>query len=516
MSLPPSSSSTIKPYYFTTPIHHHITLPTMASKATLLLALSLLFATCIARQQHQQQNQCQIQNIEALEPIEVIQAEAGVTEIWDANDQQFQCAGVHFIRHRIQPGGLLLPSYVNTPILAFIERGRGIQGVILSGCPETYEYSQEQQFSGKSERRGERLQVDQDRHQKVENVNEGDVVAIPTGTAHWLHNDGNTELVVVVFFDTQNNENQLDEYQRRFFLAGNPQAQSQQQQQQRQPRQQRQGQRQGRPQKAGNIFNGFTVELLAQSFNVDQETAQKLQGQNDQRGHIVNVGQDLQIIRPPQQRHQQQQQGRPRSRQEQGGRAPGRGWSNGVEETICSMKFKVNIDNPSHADFVNPQAGRIANLNSFKFPILEHLQLSAERGELRPNAIQSPHWTINAHNLLYVTEGALRVQIVNNQGNSVFDNELREGQVVVIPQNFAVIKRANEQGSRWVSFKTNDNAMIANLAGRVSAISSMPVDIVANAYQLSREDAQQLKFSQRETVLFAPSFSRGQGIRVSA
>ncbi|MFS7888760.1 11S globulin seed storage protein G3 [Helianthus anomalus] len=180
------------------------------------------------------------------------------------------------------------------------------------------------------------------------------------------------------------------------------------------------------------------------------------------------------------------------------------------------MKFKVNIDNPSQVDFVNPQAGRIANLNSFKFPILEHLQLSAERGELRPNAIQSPHWTINAHNLLYVTEGALRVQIVNNQGNSVFDNELREGQVVVIPQNFAVIKRANEQGSRWVSFKTNDNTMIANLAGRVSAISSMSVDVVANAYQLSREDAQQLKFSQRETVLFAPSFSRGQGIRASA
>ncbi|KAM0003199.1 putative rmlC-like cupin domain superfamily, rmlC-like jelly roll protein [Helianthus debilis subsp. tardiflorus] len=187
----------------------------MASKATnLLLAFSLLFATCIARQQQQQKNQCQIQNIEALEPIEVIQAEAGVTEIWDANDQQFQCAGVDFIRHRIQPGGLLLPSYVNTPILAFVERGRGIQGIILSGCPETYEYSQEQQLSGQSERRGERLPFDEDRHQKVENLNEGDVVAIPTGTAHWIHNDGNTELVVVVFFDTQNNENQLDEYQR--------------------------------------------------------------------------------------------------------------------------------------------------------------------------------------------------------------------------------------------------------------------------------------------------------------
>ncbi|MFS7979648.1 putative 11-S seed storage protein, plant [Helianthus anomalus] len=201
-------------------------------------------------------------------------------------------------------------------------------------------------------------------------------------------------------------------------------------------------------------------------------------------------------------------------------RAARQTWSRRRMEQRCGRnhlqhKFKVNIENPSQADFVNPQTGSIANLNSFKFSILEHIQLSVERGELHPNAIQSPHWIINAHNLLYVTEGALRVQIVDNQGNSVFDNELREGQVVVIPQNFAVIKRANEQGSRWVSFKTNDNAMISNLAGRVSAISSMPVDVVANAYQVSREEAQQLKFSQRETVLFAPSFSRGQG-RASA
>lgn len=179
------------------------------------------------------------------------------------------------------------------------------------------------------------------------------------------------------------------------------------------------------------------------------------------------------------------------------------------------MKLRENIDNPTHADFVNPQAGRIANLNSFKFPILRQLQLSAERGQLHPNAIQAPRWTINAHSLVYVTDGSMRVQIVNNAGESVFDDELREGQVVVVPQNFPVIKRAGEQGARWISFKTNDNAMISNLAGRVSAIRSMPVDVVANSYQLSRNDAQKLKFSQQESLLFTPNFSRSQG-RASA
>ncbi|KAL8260355.1 hypothetical protein R6Q59_028308 [Mikania micrantha] len=472
----------------------------MASKP--ILALFLLFTTtCLARQQwqQQQQNQCQIQNIKAMEPYDIVQAEAGVTEIWDADNQQFRCAGVDFIRHRIQPGGLLLPSYVNTPILAFVERGRGVHGVVLPGCPETFEYSGEQQFSGQSERREQQFQ---DRHQKVENLNQGDVVAVPTGAAHWLHNDGDSELVVVVFFDTQNWENQLDENHRRFFLAGNLQSQSRQQHQQR-----RQGQEKRRPEhpyeNSGNIFSGLDVEFLVQSFKVDRETAEKLQGQRDQRGHIVNVQQGLQIIRPPQGRQQYQQPGR-------------RGGSgNGFEETICSLKLKENIDNPSHADFVNPQAGRIANLNSFKFPILQRLQLSAQRGQLQRNAIQSPHWTVNAHSLIYVTDGSMRVQIVNNEGRSVFDGELREGQVVVIPQNFAVIKRAGEQGSRWIAFKTNDNAMIANLAGRVSAISSMPVDVVANSYQMSRNDAQRLKFSQRETVLFSPSGFKGQG-RASA
>nr|XP_043612243.1 11S globulin seed storage protein G3-like [Erigeron canadensis] len=516
----------------------------MAYKASLFLAFFLLVSTSLARQQqHQQQQQqqqqlrnvCQLRNIDALEPNYVVQAEAGLTEFWDANNQQFQCAGVDFIRHRIQPGGLLLPSYVNTPILAFVEKGKAVQGVILPGCPETFEISQQQQFSSQGQRQGQQQGQrfdQQDRHQKVENLYPGDVVAVPTGAAHWLYNDGDNELVVVVFFDAQNSDNQLDPNHRRFFLAGNPQDQSQQFQGRQHTREQQQRpsrQQQSQQQNAGNIFRGFDTEFIAEAFNVDQETAQKLQGERDQRGHIVNVQQgQLQIIRPQQeqqpwgqqqqqpwgqqpqypwgqQRGQGQQPQYPWGRQQQGG--SGR---NGLEETICSLKVKENIDNPTHADFVNPQAGRISNLNNFKFPILQLLQLSVERGELYPNAIQAPHYTFNAHNLVYVTDGTLRVQIVNHEGNSVFDDELNQGQVVVIPQNFAVIKRAGQQGARWVSFRTNENAMISNLAGRLSAIRSMPVGVVANSYQISVQEAQRLKYNQPETVLLTPGYSREQ------
>nr|GEX10255.1 11S globulin seed storage protein G3-like [Tanacetum cinerariifolium] len=573
----------------------------MASKASLLILFSfLLVSTSFARQQQhqqQQQNLCQLRNIEALEPYDVVQAEAGVTEFWDANDQQFQCAGVDFIRHRIQPGGLMLPSYVNTPLLSLIERAHWIYNdgqeelvvVVFFDAQnkdnqlDEVKRVQQQQFTGQGQRRGQgehggQQGVQTDRHQKVENLNKGDVVAIPVGAAHWIYNDGQEELVVVVFFDAQNKDNQLDEVKRvrnavhGVILPGCPETyeSSQVQQQQFTGQGQRRGQgehggQQGvqtdRHQKVENLNKGDVVAIpvgaahwiyndgqeelvvvvffdaqnkdnqldevkrillgrkpwsskpttrpsfIAEAFNVDTQTAEKLQGQNDQRGHIVNVGQNLQIIRP-QQSQQQHQQRQPQRQSKRGG---GYG-SNGLEETICSMKLKENIENPSHADFVNPQAGQISNLNSFKFPILQQLQLSVERGELNQNAIQTPHWTINAHKLVYVTDGSMRIQIVNNEGNSVFDDELREGQVVVIPQNYAVIKRAGQQGCRWVAFKTNDNAMISNLAGRVSAIRSMPVDVVANSYQLSIEDAQRLKFSQQQTVLLTPS-SSSQGRR---
>ncbi|KAJ0809650.1 putative rmlC-like cupin domain superfamily, rmlC-like jelly roll protein [Helianthus annuus] len=101
----------------------HPSLPNMA-KLFVSLSFLLLIHGCLAYQPFfQQQNQCQIQRINALEPITRVQSEAGVTEVFDSNEQQFQCAGVEVIRHRIQPRGLLLPSYTNTPILFFVELG---------------------------------------------------------------------------------------------------------------------------------------------------------------------------------------------------------------------------------------------------------------------------------------------------------------------------------------------------------------------------------------------------------
>ncbi|KAJ0948012.1 putative 11-S seed storage protein, plant [Helianthus annuus] len=218
----------------------------------------------------------------------------------------------------------------------------------------------------------------------------------------------------------------------RFFLAGN--SQGEQVQQIEQPRSWENLQ-QDRSLKKGsdNIFKGFTTETIAESFNVDHETAELLRGESDQRGHIVFVEKGLQVIQPPMRHEEQEYRGGPRA--------------NGVEETICSMKLRVNIDDPSEADLYNPQAGRCTRSQQLQVP---HSSVFATQRRKRcsPQECHSVTTLDNeCHNIIYVTDGYMRIQIVNDQGQEVFNDVLQEQQLVVVPQNFAVAKQAGEQGS---------------------------------------------------------------------
>ncbi|KAF9666037.1 hypothetical protein SADUNF_Sadunf16G0187200 [Salix dunnii] len=435
---------------------------------------------------HSQQNECQFDRIKALEPARRIRSEAGVTEIWDENDQQFQCAGVVVMRHTIKQQGLLLPSYSNTP--------KGFHGAAIPGCPETFQSSG--QNSG-DRRESSEDQHQKDQHQKVRQVREGDVVALPSGVADWFYNNGDSPLVLVQLLDTSNAANQLDQDFRKFFLAGNPQQELQSQRSSNQ-RGQREGEsRRGQQERYSNLFGGFDERLLAEAFNVDTKLVRRMKNENDNRGIIIQVQHELQVVSPQESREEEERE-REHQRRQGGG-------SNGLEETFCTAKLKHNINNPEDADVFNPQAGRLTTVNSLNLPILRHVQLSAQRGVLYPNALMTPNWNINAHSICYITRGSGRIQIVGDNGQAVFDGQVREGQVITAPQNFAVVKKAGSQGLEWVSFKTNDNAQISQMAGRVSVIRAIPEDVLANAFQISREDARKLKNNREEISVFSSS-----------
>lgn len=124
---------------------------------------------------------------------------------------------------------------------------------------------------------------------------------------------------------------------------------------------------------------------------------------------------------------------------------------------------------------------------------------------LLQNASVAPHWNINAHSIMYVTAGTARIQVVGSRGKTAFDGEVRKGQLIVVPQNFALMIQAGKDGFEWVAIKTNDQALVSPIIGKNSVLKGLPEEVVRVAYQLTREQAKELKEGRgEELLLIAP------------
>ena len=311
---------------------------------------------------------------------------------------------------------------------------------------------------------------DLDYHQKVYRIRQGDVVAIPAGVSRWVLNDGNQHLVAIGVNDLNNQANQLDQSFRQFFLAGGFSSQGQQ-----------------APQ---NVLSGFDENLLADAFNVPVEIVRNMQ--QDQRGFIVNVRGGLSMIRPDEEEEQQQQ-----------GKQP-----NGLEESICTLRMKRNIDNRRDVEVYSRQAGRIVVANAQNLPVLNVVDMSAEKGTLKPNALYAPHWSSNAHSILYVISGDAQVQVVDDNGQTVLDQTVNQGDMFVIPQHYASAARAGRNGFEYVSIKTTSQPMQHPLVGQNSILRAMPLQVLTNAFGISLREAQNLKQARRhQTFLLSPTRS---------
>lgn len=110
---------------------------TMAKFYALFLPLCfLLLSSCLAQSE---QNEClQLNRLKALQPDHRIKSEAGTIETWNPNNNQLRCAGVGITRCTIQPNGLRMPSYSNTPQLIYIQRGQKSLLIPLSHKTELY------------------------------------------------------------------------------------------------------------------------------------------------------------------------------------------------------------------------------------------------------------------------------------------------------------------------------------------------------------------------------------------
>lgn len=128
------------------------------------------------------------------------------------------------------------------------------------------------------------------------------------------------------------------------------------------------------------------------------------------------------------------------------------------------------------------------------------------------NTLYSPHWAVNSHSIVYVVNGEAHIEVVGHNGQTVMNDKVREGEMFVIPQYYAVAVRAGNNGFEYVSFKTTSSPMKSPLVGYTSVFRAMPVQVLTNAYQVSPSEAQQLKYNREHQSFFLPS-SRGQSKR---
>ncbi|PHT86753.1 11S globulin seed storage protein 2 [Capsicum annuum] len=440
-----------------------------------------------------QAQQCRIQRLTGSQPSQRIESEGGFTELWDENEEQFLCAGVAPMRNVLRRRSLSLPNFHPMPRLVYIERGRGLISIIFPGCAETFQTQSQTFQAGRDswEESGQGRRSDQ--HQKVHRIRQGDVVAIPAGAAHWCFNDGEEELVAISINDLNHQSNQLDQNFRAFYLAGGVQESEKKRTQI--------GLRKQITQKFQNIFRSFDRELMAEAFNIPTEIVSKMQEEQSERGLIVNVREGMSMIRPDEEEEEEFEE-------QQGCSRPYNPWGrrgNGLEENVCTMKYRANMDTRRRADIFSRQAGKINHVNGQKLPILQYMDMSATKGTLYPNAVMSPHWAVNGHCVVYVQTGDAQVQVVDHTGQQVMNDRVNQGEMFVVPQYFASTLRAGQNGFEWVVLRTSSQPMNSQLAGYTSVIRAMPVEVLTNAYQISPNEAQRLKMNRGgESLLLSP------------
>ncbi|KAJ6681209.1 hypothetical protein OIU74_019644 [Salix koriyanagi] len=96
------------------------------TKLVVLSLLSLLAYAAVASTEMQRRDaqQCRLRRISASKPSHRMRSQGGVTEIWDPEEDQFQCAGFAPMRDTIQANSLSLPKFFPAPRLVYIEQGK--------------------------------------------------------------------------------------------------------------------------------------------------------------------------------------------------------------------------------------------------------------------------------------------------------------------------------------------------------------------------------------------------------
>ncbi|KAH6556791.1 hypothetical protein KP509_1Z155400 [Ceratopteris richardii] len=331
----------------------------------------------------------------------------------------------------------------------------------------------------------------------VREVQSGDVVTLPKGTVYWWYNNRNDRLRVLFAGDTSLGVNPGRFHQ--FGLAG------------------------ARETNFGSLLHGFSQGTLADAWGVEKERIRSLLDQQNDAG-IVKCKQKITFPDIYEEaRHQRRHQ-----REEERGSRHGRRQreDEDVEETMNEIMydeaFSASRDRPAssfyfeelkystrneYPDVYVKNGGTFTQVSSQKLPSLRQVGFSVVKVSLDQNALEAPSFVRNANQLIYITQGGGRIQVTSGDGESVFDEDVQEGTVLVIPKFFPSLKLAGENGLEYVCLLSSHSPSIAYLAGRNSVYYGVPMRVLEAAFNVDEGELREL--GRDEEVIFPRSSSAG-------
>ncbi|GAQ91246.1 RmlC-like cupins superfamily protein [Klebsormidium nitens] len=337
-------------------------------------------------------------------PTEILKTEGGCIKQWEPDSALGHYAAAGAVEVTLEPQGVLLPRYMNTPSLLYVVEGSAMARLVTSLGPSN-----------------------------LHRLHQGDVVAVPEGFVLGVHNDGQDKFRALGVADLSNTRGKGAMNASIFFLFGNREDET-----------------------LAPVINGFSKDVLAAAWNVDEATVEKLLTSQKGAG-IIKV------------------------EKKESARAPAE-----PEPNTFFGDFSFNLEH-TQAEVVT-RGGSLNFVTKFKLPILETIGLSAAHTKLKPDALFAPTWSANAHHIVYFTRGKGRIQVAGPGGKTVLDRAVGEGDLVVIPKHFPAAKLAARAAPlEWVDVMTSPAPLSFFLAGANSVYKAFPFDVLVAGFNVDPE-----------------------------
>ncbi|GJW41465.1 11S seed storage protein, plant, partial [Tanacetum coccineum] len=168
------------------------------------------------------------------------------------------------------------------------------------------------------------------------------------------------------------------------------------------------------------------------------------------------------------------------------------------------------IDTTS-ADVVVKRGGIINSLTEKDFSVLVEMGLSARFVRLEGKAILSPSYvTDGSVKAFYVAKGSGQIRVVGNEGKPIFDGEVEEGELMIVPRFSAASVIANEGGIELFIAVTSSKRVtiflpiFQQLAGNDSVWKALSNVVLRSALNISPELEELFKMKNENILAIIP------------